>query len=141
MQTVGPSVRGVNLLLLSLGAIIIAYLWLEELLDLPWFFGFKHTPVNWVESLMETVVIILAAAVVIGLSNRLLKRIAYLEGFHTICAHCKRIRVGTQWLTVEQYMQRHSSLRLSHSICPECAKHHFDYDETEEQQHTGEPNG
>jgi hypothetical protein len=130
--TTRSSMRSINLLLISLTCAVIVYLWLEEVLDLPHILGFQRTPVNWVESLMETVVIGLAGMSVLLWSNRLLQRIQYLEGFQTICAHCKRVRSNGSWLTIEQYLQRYSSLRLSHTICPECAKHLYDYVEGEE---------
>jgi hypothetical protein len=127
-DVVGPSVRGVNLLMITLTIAIIIYLWLEEVLDLPHMIGFQKTPINWVESLMETVVIGIAAIAVIVWSNRLLARITYLEGFHAICANCKKIRTGKRWLTIEEYMQSNTSLRLSHTVCPSCAKQLYGYD-------------
>jgi PAS domain S-box-containing protein len=37
----------------------------------------------------------------------------------TICAWTKRIRVGQQWLSIEDYLFEVHGLRASHGICPE----------------------
>jgi hypothetical protein len=127
-----PSIRKIDFILCALTVAVIIYMWLEEVLDLPHMVGFQRTPVNWVESLMETVVVSGLGIGVIFLCNRLLRRIRYLEGFHAICANCKRIRLDGNWVMVEEYMQRFSSMQLSHSICPECAKQVYNYEDGEE---------
>jgi CheY-like chemotaxis protein len=44
-----------------------------------------------------------------------------LNGILPICASCKKVRnPGGSWETVESYIQKHSGIRFSHSICPEC---------------------
>ena len=46
-----------------------------------------------------------------------------LHGILPICANCKKIRDDKgAWSQVESYISRHSDVRFSHSICPECAK-------------------
>lgn len=40
-----------------------------------------------------------------------------------ICSHCKSIRKDDEyWESIEQYLDRNSGARLSHAICPDCAK-------------------
>lgn len=44
-----------------------------------------------------------------------------LSGIFPICASCKKVRNPEgRWETVESYIQKHSGVRFSHSICPEC---------------------
>lgn len=59
-------------------------------------------------------------------SNRHLSRaideVHTLSGFIPICASCKKIRTDEGfWDQVEEYISRHSNIRFSHGICPECA--------------------
>jgi hypothetical protein len=50
-----------------------------------------------------------------------LNEVKTLQGFLPICASCKKIRDDTgYWNQIEQYIQKHSDAKFSHSICPEC---------------------
>lgn len=56
------------------------------------------------------------------------KRIALYETLLPTCSVCRRIRDDTgverghgHWDSLESYVQRHSSARLSHTFCPECS--------------------
>jgi CheY-like chemotaxis protein len=51
-----------------------------------------------------------------------LSRLTLLEGLLPICMYCKRIRDERSWLQVEAYISRHSKVRFSHGICPDCYK-------------------
>jgi len=55
--------------------------------------------------------------------NRAAKEIERLQGILPICSSCKKVRTGEgYWKQVESYLQEHSDLLFSHSICPECAR-------------------
>ena len=46
-----------------------------------------------------------------------------LRGILPICAGCKKVRGDDRyWEQVESYFGKHSDLRLSHGLCPECVK-------------------
>ncbi|UCD88238.1 MAG: hypothetical protein JSV01_11025 [Desulfobacterales bacterium] len=46
-----------------------------------------------------------------------------LSGFLPICAECKKIRDdASNWIRIENYIEDHTGVEFSHSICPECAK-------------------
>lgn len=110
---------------LGFGTLII-FIWAEEIFDLPHnLFGFRETPINWVESVTESFVILALAIPVILLSWRFLKRIKHLESFLLICSFCKRIKVDENWIPVEKYVAEHSTSKFSHGFCPECAKKHY----------------
>jgi len=50
-----------------------------------------------------------------------LNRIDALHGLIPICANCKKIRDDQgYWSQVEAYIEKHSRVEFSHSICPEC---------------------
>jgi PAS domain-containing protein len=43
-----------------------------------------------------------------------------------ICSICKNIRNDdSYWDSVEKFINDHSGIQLTHSICPECAKKHY----------------
>jgi DNA-binding response OmpR family regulator len=50
-----------------------------------------------------------------------LARVKQLEGLLPICSYCKKIRDDCNyWQRVEDYLSRHTEVRLSHGICPDC---------------------
>ena len=106
--------------------VVIAMLWLNEILDCPHLlFGAPATPTNWVESIFETALVLVLCVAVTGLSWMSLKRIKYLEGFLPICAACKRVRAGTKWVPLEHYVRDHSEADFTHGMCPECIEKHY----------------
>ena len=64
-----------------------------------------------------------------ALMHKLREALEHIEGLHgllPICAHCKSIRsTDGAWHSLERYLREHSSTRLSHGICPECAAIHY----------------
>ena len=105
---------------------VILALWLDEVFDVPHnLFGAAATPINWAESILETVLVIALGAFIIFLSQRFLQQIKYLEGFLPVCSFCKKIRVDKDWIPIEQYIKDHSEAEFSHSLCPECIKEHY----------------
>lgn len=103
---------------------IIIVLWVDEILDIPhYLFGAIATPVNWVESLIETIVTLTIGGLLIFMTNKLFKRVRHLEGLLPICAVCKKIRDDNDyWRQAEIYIAAHSDAEFSHSLCPDCAK-------------------
>jgi hypothetical protein len=104
-------------------ACIVAVIWLNEVLDLPSrLLGAEPTPVNWRESLFETVLIVGVGVVIVRVTARLFARMRHLEGILPICASCKRIRdEHGVWHAVEAYVHDRSEAEFSHGICPACA--------------------
>ncbi len=49
-----------------------------------------------------------------------------LEELLPFCAHCRKIRgEAGEWQTLDAYVHRAHGDRLSHAICPDCARAHF----------------
>lgn len=103
---------------------IIIVLWVDEILDVPhYLFGAIATPVNWVESLFETIIVLTTGGLLIFMTNKLFKQVKHLEGLLPICAGCKKIRDDNDyWRQAESYIAEHSDAEFSHSLCPECAQ-------------------
>jgi len=58
--------------------------------------------------------------------QRLLGEVKTLSGLLPICAYCKKIRDDKgYWNKLEDYIGKHSSANFTHSVCPDCAKHHY----------------
>jgi len=50
-----------------------------------------------------------------------IEKVKQLQTFLPICAYCKKIRDDQNtWSDVEQYIETHSELDFSRSICPDC---------------------
>lgn len=109
---------------------VICLLWVDEVLDLPHMLFFaKATPINWVESLMETIFVSALAIAIVTVTSRALKELKYLEGFLPVCSFCKKIRVDdTTWVPIETYITKHSSAVFSHSYCPDCINKFYNTD-------------
>ena len=117
--------RVVALELIGFGA-VIAFVWLNEILDLPHcVLGADPTRINIREAVLETVLMCGLAGAIVLLTIRLIGRIKYLEGFLPVCSFCKKIRVDEEWIPLEDYLDAHTEAKLSHSYCPECVKKHY----------------
>ena len=52
-----------------------------------------------------------------------LEHVKQLQGMLPICASCKKIRDDKgYWNQIESYISKHSEIRFSHSICPDCVR-------------------
>ena len=105
-------------------ALVIALIWLDEIIDIPvLLLGAEATPVNWREALLETMFILPLAFALVYYTQKVFKRMKYLEGFLPICASCKMIRDEQgNWQQLETYIQAHSEAHFSHGLCPHCAQ-------------------
>jgi hypothetical protein len=101
---------------------IIVLSWLDELAGLPRLVFGGDTRVNWRESAMETILVVIVWGLVHFATKKLLDRLHYLEGFQRICSWCKKVAYHDEWLPIEEYFERGFSVRTSHGICPACAK-------------------
>ncbi len=111
--------------LLGFGVIIL-FLWLDEILDLPHFlFGAKATPINLIESIFETSIILGLCIVIIICTFKMLEKIKYLEGFLPVCLFCKRILVKDEWVEIEDYIKEHSEAECTESLCPDCLAQNY----------------
>ena len=103
-------------------SIIILFLWVDEIFDVPhYLFGSMETPVNTVESIFESIMILIIAIFCIKVTIHLLTQIKILEGRIPICASCKKIRDNNgHWLQIEKYIENHSNASFTHGLCQEC---------------------
>ncbi len=121
MKRIPSRVRVIRSQILAFLA-LIAFVWVDEVLDLPHLVFNAPTPLNWRESLFETIVIALVGIVCVLYTRSLLRRIKSLEGMLPICARCKRIRDAEgNWQPMESYISQRSHADFTHGICPECS--------------------
>lgn len=107
--------------------------WLDEVLDLPHkLFRAPATPINYTETIMETVCIIIIGIIIISTTRYLLAQIRVLEGYIPMCANCKKVRLPNSqaqdpsaWVPLEEFLTMKSEALISHSCCPECAEKLF----------------
>jgi hypothetical protein len=51
-----------------------------------------------------------------------LDNVRTLEGLLPMCAHCKAVRdEDGSWMRVDAYVIKHTAVKVSHGICPDCA--------------------
>jgi hypothetical protein len=112
---------------------IILISWVNEIYDLPhMLYGAAPSSINYHESAIETAWALLVLVFVLAITKSLLKQIRHLEGFLPVCSFCKSIRVDSDWVPIERFMQEHADVKMTHSLCPICAKKFYGYDEAEE---------
>lgn len=100
---------------------ILIILWLDDFVDMPHLlFGATPMPDRVEEFVIETVSVTLVAVIVIIVTALLLRRMNRMERFLRVCAWCKRIWIGDQWVGFEEYIKKEHRLQSSHGICPEC---------------------
>jgi len=106
-------------------SVLLALLWANELLDLPYRLGSAATPINWLELSLETSVLAAVATLTLLTTRSLLGRIRHLEGFLHICSFCKRVHVGERWIPIESYVRERTDVDFSHGLCPDCVREHY----------------
>jgi len=112
---------------------IIAVSWVNEIYQLPsLIYGTARTAPNLYEASLETAWALFVLFLVLVITKALLKQIRYLGGFLPVCSYCKSIRVNDHWVALEDYLHEHADVKMTHSLCPACAKKYYDYDEEEE---------
>ncbi len=109
------------LLIEHLGFLCLVLLsWANEFLDLPRIVFGGSTQVNWRESAMETLLVLIVWASTYVATKTLLARLYYLEGFLRVCAWCRKIGQDDTWVPVEQFFAKGFDVKTSHGICPAC---------------------
>jgi hypothetical protein len=101
-------------------SVIIALSWLTEAVRIPHFiFGESFTP-NWHRAALRTIVMLLIWGWVHVATNRMLKRLHYLEDFLRICGWCRKVCYNGEWLTMEEFFSSKFATQTTHGMCPEC---------------------
>ncbi len=107
-------------------ALVVLFLWLDELLDLPHLvLGSAPTPINWGELWIESLLVLLLAVLVTRLTSHLMHRVKHLEGLMHVCSSCRRVRDGEAWVSMEAYLQSHSQAELEATLCRQCLMKQF----------------
>jgi hypothetical protein len=106
---------------------VIALSWFDEIFDIPFhFLGGEATPINWRESVFESIVIAIMGAVVIRYTYTLLRRVSYLESLLPVCGSCKKIKVDPEfWKDIERLIQERANAEFIHGICPDCINRYY----------------
>jgi len=106
---------------LAMFLIILAVIWLDEFIDLPYLFlGAPPTPYRIEEYLLESSLILAFGMCVIVTTFILLRKYRRLEHFLKVCAWCRKVWVDGTWVNFEDYALNRYSQKSSHGICEEC---------------------
>jgi hypothetical protein len=102
--------------------LIVVIIWLDEILDLPHvLFRATPTPLRMGEGMLESSLTVLVGVVVVTITYRAFRRIEYLESLVVMCAWCRRVRAGSNWVLVEEFLERQHHAKTTHGICDGCA--------------------
>jgi hypothetical protein len=100
----------VGLPLLRLGMVLV---WAES----------YRPPLHAVLNLLIRAAVLLVLAVITWRYREASSEVKVLKGLLPICMHCRKIRdENQQWQPLESYLSSHTETKLSHSLCPECAR-------------------
>lgn len=110
--------------------LIIAFLWVDELLDLVHvLYGTVATPANYPELLMETILVGCLGTMVVAISMHLEKRIEQLESLFTICISCDKVCVPgadqslqASWREIDLFTIERVGSHVANALCPECKR-------------------
>jgi hypothetical protein len=102
-------------------AALLAVIWLDEFVDLPHLlFGDPPTPYRLAEFVIETLACSIVGIATITGTLFILRRLDRVERFLRVCAACRKVSLGEEWVVFEEYLAKKLALRSSHGICPEC---------------------
>ena len=106
---------------------IILMTWIDEILDIPFLIlGAPSTPINWRESLFESVIIAIIGAVIIRYTYNLLTKISYLEAILPVCASCQKIRLDPAfWDDIKLLIKDRADKEFVHGVCPDCIDKYY----------------
>lgn len=106
---------------------VIALSWFDEILDIPHVvLGGVATPINWRESIFESIIIAIVGGLIIRHTYKLLTRISYLESILPVCASCHQIRMDPEfWRDIKQFVQERSASEFTHGVCPDCIDKYY----------------
>jgi hypothetical protein len=106
---------------------VIALSWFDEVLDIPHvLLGGIATPINWRESVFESIIIGIVGVLIIRHTYKLLTRISYLESILPVCASCKKIRMDREFLNdIKRFVDERATKDFTYGICPDCIDKYY----------------
>jgi hypothetical protein len=100
---------------------ILALMALNEYVDLPkLLFGEEATPLRHHEFLMESTVVCLVAAMVMGLSWFAERHLRRLDSLLVMCAWCRQVKVADRWMSIEAFLKERNATTPTFGLCPAC---------------------
>lgn len=100
---------------------ILAMILVDEIYEIPkrYFVAYTNHAELW-EGSFEVITILLIAIAILLMTNRLVSRLFYLEGFLRVCAWCRKIHHEDRWISVENYFSSGFDTKTTHGMCPDC---------------------
>ena len=101
---------------------ILGIILADEIFDLPHLLlGATKSPARLEEHLIEGISVLCLAAGVLHFSYYAARKIGEIESFLVMCAWCRRVKINSKWVQIEEYLKIKDELRTTHGICQECA--------------------
>lgn len=125
--------KGVVLYELLGFCLLLLFNWTDEILDLSYrIWNAPATPINYIELVQESVIIVSLGAFVMYRTARYLRRINYLEGFIRMCSHCRKVELDGRWISLEELVDIQTDSKFTHGICKDCLKIYYSEFSTKE---------
>ncbi len=103
--------------------LVIIFFWAEEIFDLPHLLlNSEPTPVNYQESLIETLLFTLLFGFLVYYTTKISLQMRKLESYIRICAVCHKIYIAGRWLPLDEYFNKYADKKTSHGLCDDCIK-------------------
>lgn len=102
--------------------VLLLLVWANELNDLPslWY-GNAPRPPDLSRALLSTAAVLFTGIIAIG--NTYLQQRRLIHSMVAICSYCRKIRVDQElWEGLEAFIDKTSTISMTHGICPECYK-------------------
>jgi hypothetical protein len=116
-----------RVMILAFMSLLLIFTWANEVFDLLYLLlGASKTPINWRESILETVVITMGGFGFDRMAKRCISRLKkQQEGLNTICSFCHAVRMHDQWIPLESWLTWNSEAELSHGLCQSCLRKEY----------------
>ncbi|MDA0321527.1 MAG: hypothetical protein O2923_02255 [Verrucomicrobia bacterium] len=100
--------------------ILLLLIWVNELLDIPsLLYDVPEREPDVVRGCVASAGVLITGIITVG--NTYLQQRRIVKGMLAVCSYCRKIRIEeSAWEELESLLSDHSTIALTHSICPEC---------------------
>ena len=94
---------------------------LDQFWDLPArSFGTILRPMRPHEFSAKVIAVLLLFILVLSVLRKAIHGINRLSDMLTMCAWCRRVAVGSDWISIDQFLQQRKNTTSSVGVCPDC---------------------
>jgi hypothetical protein len=102
--------------------LLVVFISIDDEYLIPWLISERSpfSPAS-LAGMVDSIWVVFLFALALYIQLKYMQKIKLLEGMLSVCANCKKIRVGQDhWTPIEDYIHQRSHADFSHTICPDC---------------------